>query len=54
MYNVTFRRTRDATVTVEKQENIAHTECVFVPLVIQHTKRMRRSILSFVACPALL
>jgi len=29
-----------------------YSECVAVALVIQHSKRMRRIVLSFVACPA--
>jgi hypothetical protein len=32
--------------------SVAYSECVFVALVTQHTKRMRRIILSSVACPA--
>jgi hypothetical protein len=31
---------------------MTHSECVFVALVIQHVKRMRRIILSSVACLA--
>jgi len=32
--------------------HITHSECVFVTLCIQHAMRMRRIILSSVACPA--
>jgi hypothetical protein len=32
--------------------NVTYSECVSVALVIQHGKRMRRIILSNVACPA--
>jgi hypothetical protein len=32
--------------------SITHSECVSVALVIQHAKRIRRTILSSVACPA--
>ena len=31
--------------------NITYSVCVFVALVIQHAKRMRRVMLSSVACP---
>jgi hypothetical protein len=37
-----------------KARNITYSQCVSVALVIQHAKRMRRIILSSVACPALL
>ena len=33
-----------------KARSITHSECVSVALVIQHAKRMRRIILSSVAC----
>jgi hypothetical protein len=46
---VTSRRVRITTVAVEK--NIL-SECVSVDLVIQNAKRMRRVILSSVACLA--
>jgi hypothetical protein len=36
----------------EKSINITHPECVSAVLIIQHAKRMRRIILSSVACPA--
>ena len=32
---------------------IIYSECVFVALIIQHSKRMRRIVLSSVACPDL-
>jgi len=35
-----------------KAISITHSECVYVALVIQHAKCMRRIILSSVACPA--
>jgi hypothetical protein len=35
-----------------KAVTITYSECVSVALVIQHAKRMRRIILSSVACPA--
>jgi hypothetical protein len=50
--NLTFRRVRVTIVAVEKQVSITYSECVSVALVIQHAKRMRRVILSSVACPA--
>ena len=34
--------------------SITYSECVFIALVIQRTKRMRPNVLSSVACPALL
>jgi hypothetical protein len=49
--NVTLRRVRVTIVAVEKQ-NVLHYECASVALVIQHAKRMRRIILSSVACLA--
>jgi hypothetical protein len=36
-----------------KETSITYSECVFVALVIQHAKLMRRIILSPAACPAL-
>jgi len=36
-----------------KEISIIYSECVFVALVIQHAKRMRRIILSSVACLSL-
>jgi hypothetical protein len=37
-----------------KEIKITYCGCVSVALVIQHTKRMRRVVLSFVACLSLL
>jgi hypothetical protein len=37
-------------VALEKAISITYSECVSVALVIQHAKRMRRIILSSVAC----
>jgi hypothetical protein len=50
---VTLRRVYVTTVTVKMQRSITYSEGVFVALVIQHAKRMRRIILSSVACLAL-
>ena len=36
-----------------KATSIAHSECVFIALVIQHAMRMRHVILPSVACPTL-
>jgi len=36
-----------------KTASIPHSECVSIALVIQHVKRMRRTVLSSVACPAI-
>ena len=47
--NVTLRRVRLTTVAVEKQK-VLHIFSVCVALVIQREKRMRRIILSSVAC----
>jgi hypothetical protein len=52
-YNVTLKRVRVTIVVVEMQKSIPSSECVSVALVIQHAKRMRRIILSSVACLAL-
>ena len=53
MYNVTLRPVRVIIVTVEIQQ-VLNIVCVRIfALVIQHAKRMRRIILSFVAAPAL-
>jgi hypothetical protein len=49
-YNLTLKHFRETIVAVEKQLNI---ECVSVALVIQHAKRMPRSMLSFAAWLAL-
>jgi hypothetical protein len=50
--NETLRRVRVTTVAVEEQY-VLHILSVSVALVTQHAKRMRRIILSSVACPAL-
>jgi len=42
--NVILKRVRVNTVTVEKAICVTYTECVFVALVIQHAKRVRRII----------
>jgi hypothetical protein len=52
-YDVTLRRVRITIVAVEKTISIEYFECVSVALVTQHAKRMRRIILSSVACLAL-
>ena len=49
--NVTLRCVHAAIFVVEKATRITYSECVFVALVIQ---RMRRIVLSSVACPALI
>jgi hypothetical protein len=36
-----------------KAINVTYSECVFVALIIQHSKRMRPITLPFVACPDL-
>jgi hypothetical protein len=46
-YNRILRRVR---VSIVVMESITYSECVYVALVIQHAKRMRRVILSSVAC----
>jgi hypothetical protein len=50
--NVTLRRVRVTTVAVEIPVSITHSECVFAAVVNQHAKRVRRIILSSVACLA--
>jgi len=50
MHNVTLRRVRIPTVVVKKVVNIKYYECVSVALLIQHAKRMRSIMLSFVPC----
>ena len=45
-YNVTLRRVRVTIAAVEKTISITYSECVFVNLVTQHAKRMRRIIQS--------
>jgi hypothetical protein len=51
MCNAKLRRVRVTTVAVEKK-SITSSECESVALLIQHAMRMRRIILSSVACPA--
>jgi hypothetical protein len=50
-----MRCIRATIVAVEKQTTIriTYSECVFVALVIHRAMRMRRIILSSVACPAI-
>jgi hypothetical protein len=52
-YTVIWRRVRVTIFAEEEQELLTYSECVSVALVIQHVKRMRRIILSSVACLAL-
>jgi hypothetical protein len=52
-YNVILRHVRVTIFAVEKEISITKSECVSVALVIQHAKRMRRIILSPVACLSL-
>jgi hypothetical protein len=40
-YNVTFWRVHGTIVAVEKQLSFTYSECVSVPLVIQHAMCMR-------------
>jgi len=53
MCYVTSWRVRVTIFAVEKQISITYSECVFVALCIQHAMRVRRVILSSMACPAL-
>jgi hypothetical protein len=50
---VTLRRVRVTTGAVEKQQVLHILSVCLWPLLIQHAKRMRRIVLSFVACPTL-
>jgi len=52
-HDVTLRRVRATTVAVEKQISVTYSECVFAALGTQCAMRMRRTILSSVACPVL-
>jgi hypothetical protein len=52
MCNVTVRRVRVTIVAVEK-ECITYSECLSAAVFIQHAMRMRRIILSSVACQPL-
>ena len=47
-----LRHVRVTFSCTKKAINITYAECVFVALVIQHAKRMRRVLLSSVACLA--
>ena len=53
MYDATLRRIRVIIDAVEKPVTITHSQCVSVTLGIQHVVRMRRIVLSSVACPVL-
>jgi hypothetical protein len=48
--NVTWRGVRVTLVALENTRNITHSKCVSKALFIQHVKRMRRTMLSSVAC----
>ena len=51
MHNVTLRRVRIPNHCCRKKAvSIKYYECVSVALLIQHAKRMRRIMLSSVAC----
>ena len=54
MYKLNLRRVRLTTFSVVKLINVAYSKRVFPDLVIKHTRRMRRIILSLVAFVALL
>ena len=54
MYKLKLRRVRVTTFSVVKVINVAYYKRVSLDLVIQHTRRMRRIILSLVAFVALL
>ena len=51
--NVRFRRVRDTIFSSGKTINITSPESVFLALLIQHAKRMRRIISSSKTCPVL-
>jgi hypothetical protein len=40
------------TIVAVKKQCVTYSECMSVALVMQHTKRMRCTVLSSVACPA--
>ena len=48
-YNITLKLVRTTGCCSERAINVTYSECVFVALIIQHAKRMRRIILSSVA-----
>ena len=52
MYNVTFRRVRLTTAALEKEEVLNILSVGILALVIQRARRMRRIIMSSVACLA--
>jgi hypothetical protein len=52
MFNVTFRHVR-ATIRIVEKQQLLYIMSVFVALVIQHAKRLRRVKSSSVMCPAL-
>ena len=52
VHSVASRYTDWAIPAAGKAISITYSECVSVALVIQHAKRMRRIILSYVACLA--
>jgi hypothetical protein len=45
-----LRRVRETIAAVEKQLSTTHSEFVSATFFIQHEKRMRRIVVSFVAC----
>ena len=47
-YNLTLRQVRETIAALEKQQILNYSECASVVLVIQHAKRIRRSMLSSV------
>ena len=49
-YNVSLSGVRVTILAVEKVVSVTYYECVFIALVIQHAKLMRRTVLPSVAC----